>query len=103
VGKRANHAPGRLLLFHAKHGLAALVLESQPKQRSHQLINRRVASFACRMEAISGTGVKQATSTQADDCVISASSGFNDQRISLARVCPTGASRCAADTHAVID
>src|SRR5260370_18511049 len=68
---------------------------------SLQLMNRRVVNLACRIAAISGTGVKQFST--AAPCAISAMTGFSDHRIMLARGCPSGARRCAADTSAVTD
>src|SRR5437867_2411120 len=88
----ADDPPRRLLLFQTKHGFAAPVLESQPQQRGHQLMNNRLGSFACRMEAISGIGVKQSASTPSEASAISIISGFSAHRMPLARVCPTGAS-----------
>ncbi len=70
-----------------------------------QLMKRRVANFECRMAAISGSGAKHATSLlgRSGTCPTAFISGFSPQSILLARVCPSGASRCAADTNAVVD
>src|SRR5260370_38093734 len=68
---------------------------------SLQLMNRRVVNLACRIAETSGTGVKQFSTAAL--CAISAISGFSDHRLHLARVCPSGARLCAADTSAVMD